>query len=283
MKKTAILPESAYRISVLLAIHNRKHMTIESLICLSAQTIISESSNKPEIKPFIFDDGCTDGSAEAVRELCPYARIIRGDGSHFWCKGMNVAWNEAAKGDPDYYLLLNDDTMMMPDALERLLKIAPTPESPIIAVGAIIDPVTRVKTYGGTTLNELKKASPDSEPVECALFNANCVLIPREVYRRVGMFYHGYTHAMGDTDYGRSARRRGIKIYQTSHPVGTCENNPVAGTWRDRSLKRIERFRKLNSIKGLPYREWWTFCRRNYGLGAPRYFLSPTIRILMGR
>jgi GT2 family glycosyltransferase len=272
-----------HHIAAVLAIHNRKLMTIEALKCLSAQTIISESSKKHEIKPFIFDDGCTDGSAEAVRELWPDARVLPGDGSYFWCKGMNVAWAEAAKGDPDYYLLLNDDTMMMPDALERLLDIAPTPDSPIIAVGAIVDPVTRAKTYGGTPLYELKKARTDSEPVECSLFNANCVLIPREVYRVVGMFYHGYTHAMGDTDYGRSARRSGIKIYETSHPVGTCENNPVAGTWRDRSLKRIERFRKLNSIKGLPYGEWWAFCRRYYGLGAPRYFLSPTIRILLGR
>ena len=97
------------------------------------------------------------------------------------------------------------------------------------------------------------------------------------------MFYHGYTHAMGDTDYGRSARRRGIKIYETSDPVGTCENNSVAGTWRDCSLKRLERFRKLNSMKGLPYREWWAFCRRNYGIMALRYYLSPTIRILLGR
>jgi GT2 family glycosyltransferase len=272
-----------YYISVLMAIHNRKLMTIESLRCLSAQTIISASSKKHEIKPFIFDDGCTDGSAEAVRELYPGARIIRGDGSYFWCKGMNAAWTEAAKEDPDYYLLLNDDTMMVPDALERLLNIAPTPESPIIAVGAIVDPVTRKKTYGGTPLNELNEALTDSEPVECALFNANCVLIPREVYRRVGILYHGYTHAMGDTDYGRTARRFGIKLYETTHPVGTCKNNPVAGTWRDRSLKRIERFRKLNSIKGLPYREWWAFCRRNYGLRAPRYFLSPIVRILMGR
>jgi len=272
-----------YSIAALMAIHNRRFMTIESLKCLSSQSIRTDEGSKYKVHPFIFDDGCTDGSAQAVSELWPDGRVLTGDGSYFWCKGMNVAWTEAAKGDPDYYLLLNDDTMMMPDALERLLSIAPTPESPIIAVGAIVDPVTRAKTYGGTPLNEPKRAPAGSEPVECSLFNANCVLIPREVYRRVGMFYHGYTHAMGDTDYGRSARRRGIKIYETSHPVGTCENNPVTGTWRDRSLKRIERFRKLNSIKGLPYREWWAFCRRNYGLGAPRYFLSPTIRILMGR
>jgi GT2 family glycosyltransferase len=272
-----------FSIAALMAIHNRKVMTIESLKCLYSQLIGTAEGSKYEVHPFIFDDGCTDGSADAVRELWPHARVLPGDGSYFWCKGMNVAWTEAAKGDPDYYLLLNDDTMMMPDALERLLNIAPTPESHIIAVGAIVDPVTRTKTYGGSALHKHKKAPEGSEPLECALFNANCVLIPREVYRRVGMFYHGYTHAMGDTDYGRTARRRGIKIYETSHPVGTCENNPVAGTWRDRSLKRIERFRKLNSIKGLPYREWWAFCRRNYGLAAPRYFLSPTIRILLGK
>ena len=118
------------KISVLIAIHNRRQKTVACIEALKIQAFqATYYTHKTEL--IIFDDASTDGSAQAVRELWPDARVLSGDGSYFWCKGMNVAWNEAAKGDPDYYLLLNDDTMMMPDALERLLKIAPTPESPI--------------------------------------------------------------------------------------------------------------------------------------------------------
>jgi GT2 family glycosyltransferase len=113
--------------------------------------------------------------------------------------------------------------------------------------------------------------------------NANCTLVPRAVYQKIGMFHHAYHHAMGDTDYGLEAGRHGIPIHESTYFVGECEPNPDAGSWRDRSLPRIERWRKLASVKGLPPKDWLHYCRRNCGSLWMRYWLSPYIRVVLGK
>lgn len=299
--------QKTYRIAALLACHNRREKTHACLRALRAQILpgwnppliteeerrlpFEDASPSPisdltapicfAIDVFLLDDGSTDGTSEAVHQIWPEATVLRGDGSRFWCGGMRIAWKKAAETNPDYYLLLNDDTIMLPHALAELLRIVPQPDLPAIAVGAIADLVTGAKNYGGTYPQPAPYPPADGRPRSCVLFNGNCVLIPRCVHLKAGMFHAAYTHSMGDMDYSHEARRLGIPILETPVAVGSCDRNAVRGTWLDSTLPRAERIRLLNSPKGLPYREWWVFCRRNCGARWLRYFLSPTLRILL--
>ncbi len=236
------------------------------------------------LEVFLVDDGCTDGTAGAVREVWPEATIIPGSGNLFWCGGMRVAWAEAAKSDPAYYLLLNDDTIISPNALEQLLLIACTPDSESIAVGAIADPDTSELVYGGHRKHESSPVEPNGTPADCDTMNANCALVPRRVFQTIGMFYPAYTHAMGDYDYGFAAKRSGLRVVQTPARIGTCTPNPPGNTWRDVSLPRLERLRLLwLNPKGLPFWEWATYARRNMGWIWPYRCISPALRILAGK
>ena len=238
------------------------------------------STNHFEIDIFLVDDGSTDGTAQTVAEEFPDVHIIRSSGDLYWCGGMRAAWTEASTADPDYYLLLNDDTTLQRRALDELMVLVPSPGELTIAVGAISNPAGTKQTYGGVI--NWSPAPPTGAPLSCETFNANCVLIPQAVFTRMGMFYSGYTHAMGDFDYGIRASRRGIQILQTPDFVGSCQLNSTSGTWRDRSLSRIQRWRLAQSPKGLPWREWLTFCLRNHGARAPMKFISPYLRIGLG-
>src|SRR5690606_2779291 len=124
------------------------------------------------------------------------------------------AWRAAARDDPDYFLLLNDDTFLFADALAVLLETAGPPCSRRIAVGAIADPRTGRLTYGG-----VKRSSgmftPRGWAEPCDTFNANAVLIPRQVHAEIGGFHSAYTHSMADYDYGFAAGRAGIEVLQT--------------------------------------------------------------------
>jgi GT2 family glycosyltransferase len=266
------------RIAALLTCFNRKEKTLQCLRELSVQAL-------PEgvvIETVLVDDGSRDGTAEAVIVEFPRARVIRGDGSLYWCGGMRKAWREAAASDPDHYLLLNDDTLLLPGALRALLEIAGTPDSRIIAVAAIRDPHTGKATYGGIRHKSgLVAASGKLET--CDTFNANAVLVPRSVYRELGIFHETYTHGMGDFDYGYAATRRGIRVIQSAEFLGECERNALAGSWRDRSLSRATRWNILRSPKGLPFREWMTFNRRNAGWVWPIRTVSPYVKVLLGR
>ena len=266
------------RVSALLTCFNRKAETLDCLQRIFAQNLPKGA----RLQIVLVDDGSTDGTSEAVLSSFPEVRIIGGDGSLFWCGGMRRAWQEAALDQPDYFLLVNDDTLLEASALENLLALAPTPDHLVIAVGAICDAETAVPTYGGIARKSGNMSAPNGEPAKCDTFNANAVLIPRAVHARQGILHHAYTHGMGDFDYGFQASRRGIKIIQTGGFVGTCSRNSDKGTWRDTSLTRRERWSLIRSPKGLPFREWLVFNYRNIGWSWPVKTISPYIRVLLG-
>ena len=104
------------KIAVLLTCFNRKQKT---LFCLEglfqSQRLFNQKAGESiEIEVYLTDDGCTDGTAQAVREAFAgkSIHILQGTGNMFWAGGMRFAWKEAQKrhGEWDYYLLLNDDT-----------------------------------------------------------------------------------------------------------------------------------------------------------------------------
>lgn len=80
-------------IAVLLTVHNRKEKTLCCLQNLFKQKI----PNGYQIEVYLTDDGCTDGTPEAVHEQFPAVHIIKGDGSLFWNRGMYTAWDTAGK------------------------------------------------------------------------------------------------------------------------------------------------------------------------------------------
>lgn len=118
-------------IAVLLTVHNRKAKTLECLQRLYAQLPLDGY----QVDVYLTDDGCTDGTPEAVRQQFPQVHIIHGDGNLFWNRGMYTAWQEAAKKDYDFYLWLNDDTFVYPDMLSALLHASQQKENKAIIVG----------------------------------------------------------------------------------------------------------------------------------------------------
>ena len=312
----SVTTSKVLRIAALLTCHNRREMTVACLRGLRAQVLPGwspDSDQKPGVKSqkaillaptsdlrltisdlpspnrfaievFLVDDGCTDGTADAVRMVWPEATLLTGDGSLFWCGGMRVAWAEAAKTDPDYYLLLNDDTVIAEAAVSELLSLAPSPEDGVIAVAPIADPETGDVVCGGHLGHAPRPVVLRGTPALCDTMNANCALVPRAVFQKIGMFHHIYTHAMGDFDYGFLATRNGVRVVQAGKVLGTSKTNSTARTWLDKSLPRRERFRLLwSSPKGLPFREWLSYTRRNMGRIWPYRCISPALRILAGR
>ena len=71
-------------IAALITCFNRKEKTILCLTNLFKQPLL----NNFELDVFLTDDGCTDGTAEAVGKMFPQVHIIKGDGNLFWNRGM---------------------------------------------------------------------------------------------------------------------------------------------------------------------------------------------------
>ena len=59
----------------------------------------------------------------------------------------------------------------------------------------------------------------------------NLVLIPRVIYKQIGILSNDYTHALGDNDYGLRAIKNGFSCYTTKKFLATCPPNPGKLGW----------------------------------------------------
>jgi GT2 family glycosyltransferase len=239
----------------------------------------------------LVDDGSTDGTAAAVLERYPETQVIRGDGRLFWAGGMRLAFREAVRDDYDFYLFLNDDTIVDADALVRVMSAyahCTLKNEEGTVVGATRDPVTGEITYGGlrrtTRWRPLQFAlmTPGAEPVECDTMNTNFVLIPRAIAKTVGNLDEVFTHRIADIDYGLRVRLAGFHNWVMPGTIGACGNDHVvAGGWLDESLPLGKRLRHLMGPKGLSLWEWGVFTRRHAGPLWLVFWLAPYARVLV--
>jgi GT2 family glycosyltransferase len=275
------------KVIAVLTCFNRKALTLSCLDTLAASAARAEV----ELEVILVDDASTDGTATAVRTRFPWVEIIEGTGALFWNRGMREGFARALQRPAHYYLWVNDDTQLLPDALSRLLrqsaKLNQSQGRPVIVVGAIADRASGSITYGGYVARSrlrpftYRRVWGETESVHCDVMNGNCVLIPHEVAQRVGNLDPIFEHAMGDTDYGLRAKKVGYRLFVAPGIVGYCSRNPLGGTYLDTSLPLGARWKLMRSRKGLPVRSWFHFTKRHGGFLWPLYFSWPYARLLL--
>lgn len=250
-------------LAVLLTVFNRKEKTVGCLSKLFAQLPIDGC----KVDVFMTDDGCTDGTPEAVKEKFPSVEIVRGNGNLFWNRGMYTAW-EAAAGtkDYDYYLWLNDDTMVYPNMLETLLMASKSKADKAIIIGAARATDHSRLTYGGRLCNG-KVPEPDGSLQKVSYFNGNIVLVPRYVFKRLGNLDYYFTHSKGDFDYGLRAAKESIEMFQAGECLGECDLHPILDKWCNPEVPFLQRWKMLNRPNGMPPKETFHLERRHKGLG----------------
>ena len=259
-------------IAALLTVFNRKETTLRCLDNLFKQIIPQDYS----LDVYLTNDGCTDGTPEAVRDLFPQVNVIDGDGNLFWNRGMWTAWDAAAKTrEYDFYLWLNDDTFLYDCAIEKLLATSQKYNNQAIVVGATESLDKTHTTYGG---HVFAKGIPkvDGFDAECAYFNGNIVLIPKYVYDSVGNVDPYYNHSGGDTDYGYSAIKRGIAIYQVGVHLGACDEHQSMMSWCNPEISLFKRWKALHRPNGQPPREIFHLESKFFGIGKATFHYFTT-------
>ena len=266
----------------LMTCYNRKEKTVAAIEQLT------KGNPRMDVSFLVVDDNSTDGTREALKAF-ENVRVLEGNGSLFYTGGMRKAIAQAGnEGDFDWCLLFNDDVDFYPGALERLAFSAREQAPGAIVVGPTCNREGRL-SYGGVV--KTARIRPKTRIIKgeggyalCDTFNANCVLIPWEVFLRLPNMDPAYTHSLGDFDYGFAAARAGVPIRADWRYVGVCCDNPPEGTWRDTTLPRAQRMKQKEAPKGLPRREWFHYLHKNYNLvTAVVYSAIPYLRILLGK
>lgn len=270
-----------YKVLGLFTCHNRCEKTRKCLESLSQDTGI-------QWEFIAVDDNSTDGTRDFL-EGRKEVTVIQGDGNLYYSGGMRLAISAAkkrlAQKRYDYILFINDDVCFHENAVSRLIR--ELDDEPAIMVG-----VTENKegeyTYGGVIKKsnwrpKYEHVMSKGQKMRCDTFNANCVLIPGEVFAWLDNIDPVYVHAFGDYDYGFAASRKGIAIYVSGFFAGVCEyDHPKKNTWEDTGLPYKKRLELKEAALGNPSRAWFHFLKKNYGLvSAILYTTHDYVKILL--
>ena len=251
-------------IAIIITSFNRRE---ETLLCLH-NLYMQEVSFHYQMDIYLTNDGCTDGTPEAVQENFSQVHIVQGDGNLFWNRGMYVAWEAAAKAkDYDFYLWLNDDTFVYPTMIDLLLKASQEKLHHAIIVGATQSTDKTHATYG-TQRSTGQLAVPNGNMQRIVCFNGNIVLIPRYVYQILGNLDYYFTHSKGDFDYGMRAAKKGIEMFQVGEYLGECDLHPTLDKWCDPTIPFAQRWEMLHRPNGMPPKEIYHLNLRHRGFAS---------------
>ncbi|WP_147392280.1 glycosyltransferase family 2 protein [Algoriphagus lacus] len=273
------------QIAVLITCFNRVATTLQCLDHLFQATLPENTS----IEVFLVDDGSPDLTGQKVKSKYPQVNVIQGDGNLYWSGGMYKAWEEAAKSkDFDFYLWLNDDTHIFPEAIVELLKDAAITHSKSLIVGSCLSNKDKSFTYGGY-VGEVSLL-PSGVPQKCDFTNGNLVLVPKHIYTKIGNLNKRYIHLYGDYDYSMRVNQAGLSCYSSSQFLATCEPNEKS-YWGTDDMSTWQKLKLLHHPKGIDLKRGFYFKKYHFGtkvgikvvLDAYLRILTPALHRLIKR
>ena len=271
------------KLAILISCFNRKKKTLSCI-----KSILSQEDPGFIISIYLIDNG-SDGTSKEVKLLYPEVVLLEGNSNLYWAGSMRKVWQYALdSGNPyDFFLLLNDDTILIKTALKDLLNDYKKLDRPdVILIGSTLDPETDKVSYGGyKVLNKYgsntKRIMPDLQnPIECDLGNGNIMFVPNEVVKKLGILSELFTHGIADYDYTLRAKSLGMPSYIGSNYSGFCTNDHGNKWWNAKQYSLKERIQKLYDVKGLAYKEYLLYLRLYFPYYLPQAWFMLWLKTL---
>ncbi|WP_009633336.1 glycosyltransferase family 2 protein [Synechocystis sp. PCC 7509] len=267
---------------VIIPVHNRKSITLS---CLDN---LKKSGDLERYYLIVVDDGSTDGTTEAIKDLYPKVIILPGDGNLWWTgaikKGMEYAFDKGA----EFIVWLNDDCQFSEGAIAKLVNCSQNNQGAIAGCqGFELNQPTqlafggKIKTWKGYKFIN----APSGAIVPCDLLSGNLVCIPRAVITQIGYPTPDVTpHYGGDSLYLIRAKQAEFSLLVDAR--STVFNHPGEPRLYPTSWLLTEG-EPLKIIKlvfvpqsGLSWRVWWNLNYQAYSYWGIFMFLKKYLFIL---
>jgi GT2 family glycosyltransferase len=264
-------------------------MTLDLSLCIvthkskdllrSCLESIRDHTRAVQCEIIVVDNDSQDGTVEMLREQFPASRLIVNDYNAGFSKPNNQA---LAISRGKYALLLNPDTIVLPNALDVLVEFADAhPDAGIVGPKIVNRDGTMQKQCRRSFatpwdlicyFSGLSRLFPKSRlfarylvtyreeneihPVDAV--SGACMLIRREVMDQIGLLDEQFFAYQEDTDYCFRAHQAGWQVYY--YPRAQIMHYASLGGSRFRPFRSIYEWHK----------SYWLYYRKNL---ARRYFL----------
>jgi GT2 family glycosyltransferase len=225
------------------------------------------------IEIVLVDNGSGDGSAEKLASEFPEVRLIKNEKNLGFPGGNNVALRDALARNPDYFLLLNNDTLVAPDFLSKMIQVAESDDKIGIVNPKILyfEPSDRIWFAGGfykPWWNTAKVCGENRRDVgkyddtrEITFVTGCAFLIKTSVVRQIGLLDEIFFLGFEDLDWTVRAARAGFRAFYVGSAV--IWHKASYDTRKNLGKPVIDFYRTRNSIlfarKHVPFRYWPLF------------------------
>lgn len=198
------------------------HGLTDTLECLSSL----REQNYPALKIHVLDNGSAEHEAATIEREFPAASVLRLGRNLGFCEGNNVGIRRALAGGADYVLILNNDTLVPPDLISKLIGESTSLKN-VGAVSPVIlyHPEREKVWYAGSfwdgrtagfrhrlldrPCEELKEREPYPSAYACGC----CLLVHSSVLLRVGLMDDRYFAYYDEADWCSRMMDAGLTCY----------------------------------------------------------------------
>ncbi|MGD9560673.1 MAG: glycosyltransferase family 2 protein [Pyrinomonadaceae bacterium] len=218
------------RLAIVAPVHNRRELTLQ---CLKSLSGIDRTGL--EIRIFIVDDGCSDGTREAIEETFPEVKIVQGTGELWYTAGTNLGILASLKFKPKYVLCINDDSIFDEKCILRMVECAERHDRSVVGGLLLLwDQPHRVfqvapvwNTWQGGWQHWLEQTiwTVPTRPWQVEAIVGNCILYPAAVFSDAGMMNPRVSAQYGDAEFTTRLRKRGWRLLIEPRARVFCQPN----------------------------------------------------------
>lgn len=195
---------------------NRRADTLECLASLQKNTYKNQ-------RVIVLDNHSTDGSVEAIRTQFPAAQIIELAENRGYAGNNNVGIQAALEQNADWIFVLNEDTILAPDCIERLVHLGES-DPKIGMVGPLVyhhNEPDVIQSAGGFMnrhweAGHLGKDERDvgqfTTPQSVEWLTGCSILVRRAVVEQIGMIDERFFIYFEETEWCVRARQAGWRL-----------------------------------------------------------------------
>lgn len=239
-----------------------------------------EKSTWPNARVLVLDNASTDGSAPAIRAAYPAVQILSLEKNLGYAGNNNVGIRAALAEGAEWVLVLNEDTILAPDCLSRLVE-AGQADQRIGMVGPMVyhfDEPSVIQSAGGEMgpnwlARHIAQNEPDhgqfTQPRPVDWISGCAILVRREVIEQAGMLDERFFYYWEETEWCLRAREAGWRLVHV----------PQARLWH----KGVQReYRPSPNVTYYATRNWLLMLSRHRApLRAWMYVWARTLRTLV--